>query len=369
MRKFLLILSCSLINVVVFSQAKTSAFRDTLDNALDMSTFLTEKKGVLPVPMFITEPAVGYGGGMALSYFHGSIMEKGNIPDITSGFGGFTENGTWFGGLFHLGFWKQDRIRYMGAVMKGYVNIDYYGPNNILSTPIEMNMDTWMTIQQLKFRLGKSDFFVGGRYFYYDGTNTFKLPIDIPEYTGKQFNSTLSELSLMVDFDTRDNVFSPSKGVYAQIKGTYSDDWMGGAGQYGRLTGVILAFGDLSDRATLGARLETQYASKHTPFWSIPGINMRGVPAGKYQGNNTNLLELQANYKLNYRWEVLGFTGMGVTSPLEEGWLKTNQSVRTIGTGFRYLIARVFGLSGGMDFAWSNDDFGFYLVVGHAWAR
>ncbi|WP_430813466.1 BamA/TamA family outer membrane protein [Carboxylicivirga sp. RSCT41] len=363
-----LILGC-LSCTAALSQNKSSAFRDTLDNAIDVSRYLTEMKGLLPVPIIMTEPAIGYGGGIALSYFHGSIMEKGNIPDITSGFGGLTENGTWFGGLFHLGFWKQDRIRYMGLIGKGNINFDYYGPNNILPEPVEMNLDTWMFVQQLKFRIKETDFFIGARYFNYNGTNTLQLPIDIPEYSGKSFDSELSELSVMLDFDTRDNVFTPSKGIYAQLKGTYSDEWMGGADFYGRLSGVLLAFGDLSEKTTIGARIETLYASENTPFWAIPGINMRGVPAVKYQGNNVNLLEVQLNYKLNYRWEVLGFTGMGVTAPLDDGWLKTNQSVRSVGTGFRYLLARVFGLSGGMDFAWSDEDFGFYIVMGHAWAR
>ena len=45
------------------------------------------------------------------------------------------------------------------------------------------------------------------------------------------------------------------------------------------------------------------------------------------------------------------------------------KSVRNIGAGFRYELARIFGLHMGMDLAWSNDDFGFYIVAGHAWLR
>ena len=45
------------------------------------------------------------------------------------------------------------------------------------------------------------------------------------------------------------------------------------------------------------------------------------------------------------------------------------KSVRTVGTGFRYLIARRLGAHMGVDFAWSNDDFAFYIVFGSPWAR
>jgi hypothetical protein len=45
------------------------------------------------------------------------------------------------------------------------------------------------------------------------------------------------------------------------------------------------------------------------------------------------------------------------------------KSVRTGGTGFRYLLARKFGAKMGMDFAFSQDDFAFYFVIGSSWLR
>ncbi len=37
------------------------------------------------------------------------------------------------------------------------------------------------------------------------------------------------------------------------------------------------------------------------------------------------------------------------------------------GAGFRYLLARAFGLRGGLDFAYGTDGFAFYVTVGSAW--
>lgn len=39
-------------------------FLDPDDGMLDLSKHLLEHKGILPVPIIITEPAVGYGGGL-----------------------------------------------------------------------------------------------------------------------------------------------------------------------------------------------------------------------------------------------------------------------------------------------------------------
>src|SRR4051812_24642306 len=43
----------------------TARFFDPADGQLDLSYFLENPKGFLPIPIVITEPAVGYGGGIA----------------------------------------------------------------------------------------------------------------------------------------------------------------------------------------------------------------------------------------------------------------------------------------------------------------
>ena len=55
---------------------------------------------------------------------------------------------------------------------------------------------------------------------------------------------------------------------------------------------------------------------------------------------------------------------MNLSAEFEKG-----KSVRTAGTGFRYLLARKFGAKMGMDFAASQDDFAFYFVFGSSWLR
>ena len=51
-------------------------FIDPSDGYLDMSDWLVNKQGFLPVPIVITEPAVGYGGGVALMFVRNSIRES-----------------------------------------------------------------------------------------------------------------------------------------------------------------------------------------------------------------------------------------------------------------------------------------------------
>ncbi len=367
-RVFLILLSFLFSTLLTFSQSKMSVFRDSTDNAIDISNWLLQKKGFLPVPMVITEPALGFGAAAAIMFFHSSYMESEGPPSVSGLFGGGTDNGTWGLGGFHAGFWKDDNIRYLGALFKVDVNIKYYGPGLILDDGIKMNMDSWFLLQQLKFRIASSDFFIGGKYIYVNTDNVFDLPIDIPGFNGIHVDNNLSELSLLLDYDIRNNVFTPTKGMFAYLNTTYSDTWLGGEALYGRLEAGFIGFMPMSKVLNLGIRYDSRHAFGDTPFWAKPFADMRGVPLMKYQNNHVQLFEAEFTANVYKRWYLKAFTGMANAYENIELFSK-GKSVRNVGTGFRYQLARLLGLRMGMDFAWSNDDFGFYIVAGHAWMR
>lgn len=347
------------------------SFRDSLDHAIDMSDWLLNKKGFLVIPSFITEPAVGYGALGAVVYFHSSYTKKNGPPSMSGVLGGGTENGTWMAGAFHVGYWNKDRIRYMGAVARTYINIGFYGSGSLGLAELEsvnMNMDAWLLLQQIKFRIEETNFFAGGRYIYYDTDNTFDSPIDIPEFQGVSQTSTLSEVSAIISYDTRNNVFSPTKGALIELSGTYSDTWMGGDDLYGRIAARLIGYVPASEKMVLAIRHESTYSLGDVPFYARPIVILRGAPLMKYQNKNTTVMEAEINWNVVNRWNLVGFMGIGnAFKDFEE--FNNGKSVASVGTGFRYLMARKFGLQMGMDFAQSTDDFAFYIVFGTSWLR
>lgn len=348
---------------------KISAFRDSTDHAIDISDWLVNKKGVLVVPSIITEPAVGYGALLGAIYFHSSYSEKSGPPSMTGVVGGATENGTWAAGVFHMGYWKQDRLRYTGAIVRTNANLVFYGSGRFLGDePVNLNLDAWAVFQQLKGRIGDSKFFLGGKYLLFDTDNTFEIPVDLPEFSGQEFESTLSEVSVLLNYDSRNNVFTPNKGVFAQMTGTYSDTWFGGDDLYGRVILDAIAYFPVSQRVFVGTRYLNNYTIGEVPFYARPTIRLRGVPMVKYQDRHVMEFETEVTVNVAKRWSVLGFAGLGNAysslSDFEDG-----KSVRTLGTGFRYLLIRKFGARFGMDFAASQEDFAFYLVFGTSWFR
>jgi len=77
-------------------------------------------------------------------------------------------------------------------------------------------------------------------------------------------------------------------------------------------------------------------------------------------------MEAEANWNVYNSWYLLGFTGIGNAFSDFDSFDK-GKSISSVGTGFRYLIARKFGAQMGMDFAKSTDDFAFYIVFGCSW--
>lgn len=348
---------------------KLSAFRDSTDNAIDMSDWLINKKGVLILPSIITEPAVGYGALAAAVFFHSSYSEKNGPPSMTGVAGGGTLNGTWAAGVFHMGYWSEDHLRYTGALIRTSVNMSFYGSGLFLrDKAINLNLDAWVLFQQLKGRIGDSKFFLGGKYLLFDTYNTFELPVDLPEFSGLEFQSTLSEASVLLNYDSRNNVFTPTKGFFLQLTGTYSDTWFGGDGLYSRMIFDAIGYFDVSDRVFIGTRMLNNYSLGDVPFYARPTIRLRGVPVAKYQNIHTIEFETEVDINLSKRWSVLAFAGMGnAYASIDE--FDDGKSVRSLGTGFRYLLIRKFGARFGMDFAVSQDDFAFYIVFGSSWFR
>jgi hypothetical protein len=132
------------------------------------------KKGpsIIPIPIFITEPAIGYGLGAAVGYFHkkkdgsdtpeklapaltaetaAQVGKRQKAPPTISGVAGaYTEKGTWGFGGAHSASWKKDTIRYLGVVGYAHVVSTFY----FLDQPFEFELDTGLLFQSVKFRIG-----------------------------------------------------------------------------------------------------------------------------------------------------------------------------------------------------------------------
>lgn len=98
----------------------------------------------------------------------------------------------------------------------------------------------------------------------------------------------------------------------------------------------------------------------------LPFIDLRGIPAARFQDENVAVLEAELRVDVTPRWSLVGFGGTGRAWGERMSFSRADKPWSG-GLGFRYLIARRLGLYVGMDFAHSTVDNAFYIQLGNGW--
>ncbi len=374
MKKILLIGLLSVLSVANWAQQtnkKPKAFIDTLDGAFDVSYYLYNLHGFLPIPGVITEPAVGYGGMLAGAFFIAKKNQekKGfSIPDIAALGGSYTQNGTWFTGAGYFGFWKDDHIRYRGVIGYADVNLKYYGKGGgfLDEHPLNFNISAFGFVQQAIFRIKNTRWLLGGKYIFTNTKITLFEESDLPWLDPADFSLTNSGIGLIAEYEKFNNIFSPDKGLRANISYNQYLEFLGSDRNFGSLKSFFIYYLPVvKNKWSSGFRLEGQIALGDPPFYAYPFLLLRGVPAMRYQGKYTALAETEQSFMITQRWSVVGFAGYGQTFNEQIDGSKAWNA----GFGFRYLLARIFGLKMGLDVAHGPEEWAFYVVFGNSWMK
>ena len=364
-----------IMHVSAWSQDKKTTYKDTLDNKLDLSDYVINMHGFVPYPVIISEPALGnFGGALALVFISPKKSiegdEKFHFPDITAGAGMYTLNNSWAAGAFRQGSFPSLGLRYQVALAYADVNMNFYRTLPVLGekefllnlTPIFVMIDASKNIL-------KNKYFLGLRYQFsnmkvsYDPGGKIDSVFDINE-----FDKNLGSLGLYGEFDSRNSIFTPDKGF--RIKTTYNlcRSFTGSDFDTDRLEIYANAFFKPTKRLVSGFRAEWLAVGDDAPFYYYPYLIMRGIPAMRYQGKQTLVIETEQRYDLNLRWSLVGFVGAGKAIS-GSGNIGDDEWHAAGGAGFRYLVARLFKLRMGVDIAAGPDQLAYYIVFGHYWNR
>ena len=118
------------------------------------------------------------------------------------------------------------------------------------------------------------------------------------------------------EFDTRDNIFSPHQGYRYTIEQLWFRESFGSDIDYELTSFQGLNYWVLNDLWRLGVKVESEYADSDGPLppFATPAINLRGIPAMRYQGNFVAAFETELTWQADSRWSVNGFVGVGRAS-------------------------------------------------------
>lgn len=353
---------------------------DPEDGCFDLSAILDDPRGFFPLVKPITEPAVGAGGAF-IPIFIDLPKDHPGRPDIWAAGIMRTSNGSrgYFGG--YSGYFADDRWHVFGGAGKFSVNLDFHGLGRLGTVdgqPLRYNLDSAGGLLGVDRRIGKSPWRIGMRYLYGEIDPSLVLPgdslkVNNPEFVRRfnrfDFSSTISSLQAALTYDSRDNIFTPTKGLYSEVDLTANLPVLGASDEYQILAWTGIWYQPLlDDKLFFGWRADLTQSFGDVPFYRRPAISLRGAPAQRYQGAGVASTEAELRWQLHPRWSVLGFAGAGATWP-GEARLGETETTLTGGAGFRYLVARRHGLHTGIDVAYGEEGAAVYIQFGSGWFR
>ncbi len=336
----------------------------------------------LPLPFFITEPAIGEGMGAALIYFHAdsdaevprvasatalnrSDREQTPPPTATGAFAFYTNNDTKGYGIGHSRTFKDDTYRLTALLADTTVNATYY----VADFPFEFSLEGTVAFARLKRRFGASNMFIGAATSILDATIDFPLDPGTEPASGPgipQIPFTDVGISASFIYDSRDDTMMPTTGQLGELSLWRYDDALGGDYNYTKATLKMNSFHVLGKKFVLGLRLEASAATSDLPFYAAPYVKLRGIPALRYQGEMAGAAEVELRYQFAKRWAVLGFFGEGFTD--ERGiWDETDDEIKAYGVGFRWLALQAKNVWVGLDAARGPEEDAFYIQLIHPW--
>ncbi len=344
------------------------------DGWLDISGFLDEAYGFVPLVIPITEPAIGYGAAAGLAFLDKPEREGQDgfgRPNITAVGGLATGNGTWGLAAGDIRHWLDDHLQTRVGLACASVNLDFAGlgkDRELNDHPLSYNLEPLGGMVEARYRLGDSPFWAGLGYTLASTDISFnreEAGSQLPEFSRE---SRIGGLTPSLSYDSRDNIFTPTRGTYVEAAAGLFSQALGGDNEFQRVGLIAMHFMPLGPRLFLGLRGDATFSFGDAPFYMRPFIMLRGAPAMRYQGEETAQAEAELRWQFWRRFSIVGFAGTGVAWNDFERF-DSPRIVVTGGTGFRYELAHKYGLHMGMDVAFGPDGPAVYVQFGSAWAR
>ncbi len=349
----------------------------------------TKTKGKwLPIPIFLTEPAFGYGLGASVAYFHPQKKKNETLgtpsvhsldstvkgrsaqkppPTMTGVAGGYTNKDTWALGIAHARTWRRDTIRYAGVLAYTDLKSSYYFVNQ----EVDFNLKGAALFQDVKFRLGESRWFLGGKLVFLDTETDLKIELDeLEDIDAEDIQSRNVGLAAAATYDSRDNVFTPNTGQLMQFDVWRFDETLTGDFNYWKGRLKFLSFFQLHTKVVMGLRLDLTSIDGLAPLYAYPYVKLRGIPALRYQGQRAGTIEVEGRWNILPRWALLGFFGVGaveIGKHSDSDFSIVRNDLFAGGVGGRYFFMQDHGLWLGVDLAHGPEDFFAYITVGHYW--
>lgn len=183
-------------------------------------------------------------------------------------------------------------------------------------------------------------------------------------------NSRISMPGVTVSWDTRDNQWAPSRGLWLQLNAAVSSGTFGSDDNFNQFLGDFRGYISAGENTVLAAQFLTTGLDGDPPFFVMPKLGgeegLRGYRGGLFKDKTRMLGRVEYRQdRIMGRFGGVLFAGYGDVAPSLDKLTVAGQ-LWTAGLGFRYIFSEAEKLKIRLDFGWGNGDSGFYLSLGEA---
>ena len=330
-------------------------------------------KTILPLPIIYRLPETGFAAGALITgtFKFRNDGEIAKPSQISLGIS-YTQKKQVLVYLPFSVFYDENKYYINGEVGYYKYNYKYFGigENQI---PAENYGVNYPRIKLLVSKLILKNIYAGLRY-QFEQYNITSTEIGKDLASGKIAGSNDSRTSsLGISFlkDTRDAVFYPRKGIYAEFYILPTLKAVGADRNFNRIVFDVAHYKSLSKKIVLVSNYYGSFIQgKNVPFSQLSLLGgpkkMRGIFEGKYRDKNLLLVQAESRFEV---WKFLGFAAFGSLGYLgdEKDFIRFNQPKVTYGAGLRLTAIKKEHINLRIDYAIQPNEKGnVYLTVGEA---
>ncbi len=178
-----------------------------------------------------------------------------------------------------------------------------------------------------------------------------------------------SGIGFLINWDARNNIFSPSSGVFYKLSTTLFRNGLGSSYHFTRYRLDLRKYFPLFSSHVLAFQSYSSFITGDPPFQMLSlmgGQNwMRGYYRGRFRDKNMIVLQMEYRVPLLWKFGMVGFVGFGDVAD-KVGNFVLRDFKYSAGFGFRYLLSREEKINVRLDFGFCNESFGVYIAVSEA---
>jgi hypothetical protein len=233
--------------------------------------------------------------------------------------------------------------------------------------PFNFSLDGELVYANFKKRLGSSNVFLGMSALNLDAAIDFRTdPTNPPPRSLLDFSFRNFGLAGSAIYDTRDDSMMPGAGQLYDLTLWRYDDAIGSDFDYWSARFKANYFREVGQRWHLGLRFDVSTVDGDPPFFAIPYVSLRGIPALRYQARTAGVVEVEGRYTIATKWAGIVFAGAGFTNS-DDVDLNTRDDIFSFGAGLRYQALQEQNVWVGLDIAKGPEEYAWYIQVGHPW--